>query len=197
MIFGLGIAAVFGGLFPIIINNVLKIEGLIEPGLQSTITFAVLAVIVYGSYMILHMLYELLKVSGKVASIPIKFLGFVGYLTIRLVSYIGHLIMLPIKYLADKQNDSSEKIDKNEKKNKKEETYDNHTRDDDDDNFWERRQEDEPDTFNDDNDIFVAKSENIMDTEDKPEVKKDTNSFLSKVYADYEEFEKDKKKKKD
>ncbi len=183
MIIGMGVAAVLGGLFPYFINDIIKISGLVEPGLSSSLTFALLGVIVYGAYSVLTFLYSTAKIAGKAAFFPLRVLAFVGDVTIKLLSFIGFVILAPFKYLA-KLISKSEAEDNKDTKEKKE----------DDDDFWKRREEAESEEHDGSEDISVDKTEELVheDTD-----KGDKDSFLNKVYADYEEFEKDKKKKKD
>ncbi len=193
LIFGLGIAAVIGAMFPFIINDILKVSGLVEPGIQSSLTFAVLAVIVYGVYSLLTMVYGLLKTTGKAAFFPVRIFAFVGEATIKLLKFLGVLVIAPIKFVGKLISESRGK----EKKSKTESKGYNPTKSDDD--FWKGREELAADEYDGSDDMSVEKSEEQIEELPvvKDDSKKDKNSFLSKVYADYEEFEKDKKKKKD
>ena len=195
LIFGLGIAAVIGAMFPFIINDILKVSGLVESGIQSSITFAVLAVIVYGLYSLLTMVYGLLKTTGKAAFLPVRILAFVGDMAIKLLTFLGHLVIAPIRYMGKLISGSKGK-GKDEKKETESKGY---KPDESDDDFWKGREELAADEYDGSDDMSVEKSEEQI--EELPvankDGKKDKNSFLSKVYADYEEFEKDKKKKKD
>lgn len=179
MIIGMGVAAVLGGLFPYFINDILKISGLVEPGLLSSLTFALLGVIVYGAYSVLVFLYSTAKIAGKAAFLPLRILAFIGDVTIKVISFVGAVILAPFRYIAKAVSERKE----NEKKDRGK-----------DDDFWKKREESEPEEYDGSEDISVDKTEELV-REDAGKDEKD--SFLNQVYADYEEFEKDKKKKKD
>ncbi|MBW6462301.1 MAG: hypothetical protein K0B07_04615 [DPANN group archaeon] len=201
LIFGLGIAAVVGAVFPVIINDVLKVSGLVEPGFKSSLTFAVLAVIVYGLYSLLVMLYGLLKTTGKAASLPVRVLAFVGEVTIKLLKFLGQLVITPIKFIGRMISDlkGTSKEDKREGKDEKNKKgYKEHKTDESDEEFWKGREKLASDEYDGSDDIYVEKTEEHIDDQSVAKnVKKDNNSFLSQVYSNYEEFEKDKKKKKE
>ncbi|MEA2004136.1 MAG: hypothetical protein U9O53_04205 [archaeon] len=180
MLFGMFIAAVLGGLFPFIVNDFLKIYGLVEPGIFSSLTFAFLGVIIYGAYSILTFLYGVAKVAGKAAFFPLRILAFIGDATVKAVSFVGYLIIAPFRFIA-------KVVSERESKEKKEV-------DDDDDDFWKKREESSTEEYEGVRDISVDKTEERIH-EDVSSDSKD--SFFSKVYADYEKFEKDKKEKKD
>lgn len=180
MIIGMGVAAVLGGLFPYFINDILKISGLVEPGLLSSLTFALLGVIVYGAYSVLVFLYSTAKIAGKAAFLPLRILAFIGDVTIKVISFVGAVILAPFRYIAKAVSERKE----NEKKDMGK----------DDDDFWKKREEPEPEEYDGSEDISVDKTEELV-REDAGKDEKD--SFLNQVYANYEEFEKDKKKKKD
>ncbi len=201
LIFGLGIAAVIGALFPFIINDILKVSGLVEPGIQSSITFAVLAVIVYGVYSLLTMVYGLLKTTGKAAFLPVRIFAFIGEVTIKFLKFLGVIVIAPIKYIGKLMSESNKgkdgKKDRKDDMNKTESKgYNPRVSDDD---FWKGREGLAEDEYDGSEDMSIGKSEEQIEELPvaKDDSKKDKNSFLSKVYADYEEFEKDKKKKKD
>lgn len=181
MLFGMFIAAVLGGLFPFIVNDFLKIYGLVEPGISSSLTFAFLGVIIYGAYSVLTFLYGVAKVAGKAAFFPLRILAFVGDVTVKAVSFIGYLIIAPFRFIA-------KAVSEREKKEKKE------VRHGDDDDFWKKCEEPGSEEYEGPRDISVDKTEERVH-EDMSGDSKD--SFFSKVYADYEKFEKDKKDKKD
>ncbi|MCK5373312.1 MAG: hypothetical protein KAJ20_03160, partial [Candidatus Aenigmarchaeota archaeon] len=100
MIIGMGVAAFLGGFFPYFINNILKISGLVEPGLSSSLTFALLGVIIYGAYSVLTFLYGVAKIAGKAAFLPLRILAFVGDVTIKIVSFVGAVILAPFMFIA-------------------------------------------------------------------------------------------------
>ncbi len=179
MIIGMGVAAVLGGLFPYFINDILKISGLVEPGLSSSLTFALLGVIIYGAYSVLTFLYGAAKAAGKAAFFPLRVLAFIGDVTIKVVSFVGAVILAPFRYIAKAVSEHKESEKKDIGK---------------DDDFWKKREEPEPEEYDGSEDISVDKTEELV-REDAGKDEKD--SFLNQVYANYEEFEKDKKKKKD
>jgi len=187
MLFGMLISGVLGGLFPFIVNDFLKIYGLVEPGFQSSLTFALLGVIIYGAYSALTILYSTAKIAGKAAFFPLRILAFIGDMTIKVVSFVGAVIFAPFRFIAKAvsghKRDEKKDIDKDEKDIDK-----------DDDDFWKKREESEPEEYDGSEDIYVDKTEELVREEKNDE---DKDSFLNQVYADYEEFEKDKKKKKD
>lgn len=187
MLFGMLISGVLGGLFPFIVNDFLKIYGLVEPGFQSSLTFALLGVIIYGAYSALVFLYGVAKIAGKAAFLPLRILAFVGDMTIKVVSFVGAVILAPFKFIAKAvsghKGDEKKDIDKDDEKDI-----------DKDDDFWKKREESEPEEYDGSEDIYVDKTEELVH-EDVDKDEKD--SFLNQVYANYEEFEKDKKKKKD
>ncbi|MCK4808825.1 MAG: hypothetical protein KAS90_04340 [Candidatus Aenigmarchaeota archaeon] len=189
MIIGMGVAAVLGGLFPYFINDILKISGLVEPGLSSSLTFALLGVIIYGAYSVLTFLYSTAKIAGKAAFLPLRILAFIGDVTIKIVSFVGALILAPFRFIAkaisEHKEDEKKDIGKDDEKDIDK---------DDDEDFWKKREEPEPKEYEDSEDISVDKTEELVH-EDAGKDGKD--SFLNQVYANYEEFEKDKKKKKD
>ncbi|MCK4927081.1 MAG: hypothetical protein KAS11_01320 [Candidatus Aenigmarchaeota archaeon] len=188
MLFGMLISGVLGGLFPFIVNDFLKIYGLVEPGFQSSLTFALLGVIIYGAYSALVFLYGVAKIAGKAAFLPLRILAFVGDMTIKIVSFVGAVILAPFKFIAkavsEHKRDEKKDVDKDDDKDI----------DKDDDDFWKKREEAESEEYDGSDDISVDKTEELV-REDVG--KEDKDSFLNQVYANYEEFEKDKKKKKD
>lgn len=195
MLFAMLVAGVIGALFPVIVNDFLKIDGLVESGFGSSITFAVLAVIVYGIYSLLVFLHKAAKTAGETAFLPIRFLAFIGDVTINVVSFIGNIILAPFKYIG-KLLSKDDKVHKEEHKEEHKES---------DDEFWKKREdkdEDDSEKYDDGSaDIFVDKTEELVDEDKKSRDKEDSSdSFLSKVsedYADYENVAKKKKKDED
>ncbi|MCK4926983.1 MAG: hypothetical protein KAS11_00815, partial [Candidatus Aenigmarchaeota archaeon] len=158
------------------------------PGLSSSLTFALLGVIIYGAYSVLTFLYGVAKIAGKAAFLPLRILAFVGDVTIKIVSFVGAVILAPFMFIAKAvsghKGDEKKDVDKDDDKDI----------DKDDDDFWKKREEAESEVYDGSDDISVDKTEELVREEKNDE---DKDSFLNQVYANYEEFEKDKKKKKD
>jgi len=138
---------------------------------------------------LVEFLYSTAKIAGKAAFLPLRILAFIGDVTIKVVSFVVALIFAPFRYIA--------KAISGHKSNEKKDIGKDDEKDidkDDDDDFWKKREEVESEEYDGSDDISVDKTEELV-REDTGKNEKD--SFLNQVYANYEEFEKDKKKKKD
>ncbi len=186
MIIGLFVAGVFGALFPYLVNNILKIEGIVDPGLETSIIFALLAMIIYGVYSLLRFLYSTAAFTGKAFTAPLKILSYIGDSTIRILSAIGSSVIYVFSALKrlsafgkghDKESD---RISSGDKDGIFVEKYD--------DGQLQNDQRNELDT-EDGDDVNESKHE-----DGSAHKKIDESSFMSKAYMEYDEL---KKKNKD